>query len=61
MRLVAFFDRADEEISGRQFQCGQGQSGCGWIFENKFLQVLLHLGKNLLQIQMPISEMQKQI
>ena len=38
---------------------GQDQGGCSWILENNYLQALLHLVKNLLQIKMPICEIQK--
>ena len=43
-------------MPGRQYRSGQDQGGFRWIFAND----ILHLGKNLLQIQTPICEMQKQ-
>ena len=48
-------------MPGRQYYSGQDQGGSSWMLENNFMQIPLHLGKNLLQIQIPICEIQEQI
>ena len=47
-------------MPGRQYHSGQDQGGSSWILENNFLQALLHLGKKILQIQIPKCESQEQ-
>ena len=59
MKKFNAFKTTGTVMRGRQYYRGQDQGGSSWMLENNFMQILLHSGINLLQIQIPILKNQE--